>query len=208
MCLTPAAEAAPRAARPAFEPPIFIATPIGGGGVPTSPRKPVRWRARSSRLRQAGTTSTKRNSAALSSASCEARSIAFSSIAFSGLRVTGMAAASRLPMSCSSCSRARSSTISENITTMAREPELVSVAAPMHDEEDTATAFHARVAAALEGVDFELVIADDGSRDGTGAVLARSPHRTTASRSSRSRATSGTRRRSPPRSSTPAATWW
>ena len=92
---------------------------------------------------------------------------------------------------------------------MAREPELRRVAAPMHDEEDTATAFHARVAAALEGVDFELVIADDGSRDGTGAVLA-APRRsrTSASRSSRSRATSATRRRSPPRSSTPAATWW
>jgi dolichol-phosphate mannosyltransferase len=55
---------------------------------------------------------------------------------------------------------------------MSREPELVSVAAPMHDEEDTAAAFHARVAAALDGVPFELVIVDDGSRDGTGAALA------------------------------------
>ena len=56
---------------------------------------------------------------------------------------------------------------------MPREPKLVSVAAPMHDEEDTATAFHARVVAAMGDVPFELVIADDGSRDGTGAVLAR-----------------------------------
>lgn len=56
---------------------------------------------------------------------------------------------------------------------MTREPELVSVAAPMHDEVDTATAFHQRVVAAMEGVPFELVIADDGSRDGTGAVLQR-----------------------------------
>jgi polyisoprenyl-phosphate glycosyltransferase len=55
---------------------------------------------------------------------------------------------------------------------MARDPELVSVAAPMHDEEDTAAAFHARVSAALAGVPFELVIVDDGSRDGTGQVLA------------------------------------
>jgi polyisoprenyl-phosphate glycosyltransferase len=55
---------------------------------------------------------------------------------------------------------------------MPREPALLSVAAPMHDEEDTAAAFHARVVAALEGVEFELVIVDDGSRDRTGAVLA------------------------------------
>jgi polyisoprenyl-phosphate glycosyltransferase len=55
---------------------------------------------------------------------------------------------------------------------MAREPALLSVAAPMHDEADTAAKFVARVAAALEGVPFELVIVDDGSRDATGAALA------------------------------------
>jgi polyisoprenyl-phosphate glycosyltransferase len=55
---------------------------------------------------------------------------------------------------------------------MPREPELVSIAAPMHDEEGTAKPFHARVAAALEGVPFELVIVDDGSRDGTPDELA------------------------------------
>ena len=42
----------------------------------------------------------------------------------------------------------------------------------MHDEEDTAAEFHARVVAALGDVPFELVIVDDGSRDGTAAVLA------------------------------------
>jgi glycosyltransferase involved in cell wall biosynthesis len=56
---------------------------------------------------------------------------------------------------------------------MNRDPELVSVAAPMHDEEGTAAAFYERVTAALEGVPFELVIADDGSRDATGELLAR-----------------------------------
>ena len=96
---------------PARLPPIFIAALIGGGGSPTSPRKPVRWRARSSRLRQAGTTSTKRNSAAFSSASLEASSIAFSSAAFSGLRdERGSAAASFSPTANSSCSSALSST--------------------------------------------------------------------------------------------------
>jgi polyisoprenyl-phosphate glycosyltransferase len=55
---------------------------------------------------------------------------------------------------------------------MAREPALLSVAAPMHDEEDTAATFHARVVAALDGIPFELVIVDDGSRDGTHEALA------------------------------------
>ncbi len=48
-----------------------------------------------------------------------------------------------------------------------REPGLLSVVAPLHDEEDTVGAFHARTLAALEGIDFELVLVDDGSRDGT-----------------------------------------
>jgi polyisoprenyl-phosphate glycosyltransferase len=50
---------------------------------------------------------------------------------------------------------------------------LVSVVAPMHDEAATVEPFHARVAAALEGHEWELVIVDDGSRDGTAAALAR-----------------------------------
>jgi len=52
-----------------------------------------------------------------------------------------------------------------------REPGLVSVVAPLHDEEDTVEAFHARTVAALEGLDFELVLVDDGSGDATGARL-------------------------------------
>ncbi|HEX4692022.1 MAG TPA: glycosyltransferase family 2 protein [Solirubrobacteraceae bacterium] len=49
---------------------------------------------------------------------------------------------------------------------------LVSVVAPMHDEAETVTRFHERVAAALEGETWELVVVDDGSRDATGARLA------------------------------------
>ncbi|MGH2946200.1 MAG: glycosyltransferase family 2 protein [Solirubrobacteraceae bacterium] len=55
---------------------------------------------------------------------------------------------------------------------MAREPALLSVVAPMHDEEATVEAFHRRVAAAAGDLPYELVIVDDGSRDGTPAALA------------------------------------
>jgi glycosyltransferase involved in cell wall biosynthesis len=52
-----------------------------------------------------------------------------------------------------------------------REPGLLSVVAPMHDEEDTVGAFHARTTAALAGLEYELIVVDDGSRDGTAARL-------------------------------------
>ena len=52
-----------------------------------------------------------------------------------------------------------------------REPGLLSVVAPLHDEEDVVGAFHARATAALEGLPFELVLVDDGSRDATGEQL-------------------------------------
>src|SRR3954467_9464181 len=166
MCLTPAAAAAPSAARPGLVWARRMAACGDGGRSSTSPRKPVRWRARSSSDRHAGTTSTKRNSAALSSASEEARSIALSSSAFSGLRWLGIAAASLAPISCSSASRACASTMADTVRRLAR-VSLVSVVAPMHDEAATVAAFHERVSRALEGRDWELVVVDDGSRDGT-----------------------------------------
>jgi dolichol-phosphate mannosyltransferase len=52
-----------------------------------------------------------------------------------------------------------------------REPGLLSVVAPMHDEEDIVGAFHARTVGALDRLEFELIIVDDGSRDGTGEQL-------------------------------------
>ncbi len=54
-----------------------------------------------------------------------------------------------------------------------RELRLLSVVAPMYDEESTAEAFYERVCGALEGVPFELVVVDDGSRDRTPEVLDR-----------------------------------
>jgi dolichol-phosphate mannosyltransferase len=56
---------------------------------------------------------------------------------------------------------------------MAREAGLVSVVAPMYEEEATAAMFCARVRDALDGHDFELLVVDDGSKDGTAAALAR-----------------------------------
>jgi glycosyltransferase involved in cell wall biosynthesis len=53
-----------------------------------------------------------------------------------------------------------------------RQLGLLSVVTPMHDEQDNARKLYERVAAALEGVEWELVVVDDGSRDATASVLA------------------------------------
>jgi glycosyltransferase involved in cell wall biosynthesis len=52
-----------------------------------------------------------------------------------------------------------------------RELELLSVTAPVLNEEAVLPAFYERVCAALEGVEFELVLVDDGSTDGTREIL-------------------------------------
>jgi len=52
-----------------------------------------------------------------------------------------------------------------------RSPELVSVVAPIFNEEGTIGEFHARVCAALQGLPFELVLVDDGSSDGSPLML-------------------------------------
>lgn len=50
---------------------------------------------------------------------------------------------------------------------------LLSVVTPMFDEEQTAEAFYGRVRETLDGLPFELVVVDDGSRDRTVEILER-----------------------------------
>ncbi len=54
-----------------------------------------------------------------------------------------------------------------------RELTLLSVVTPVLDEEDCAERFYERVRDALRSVPFELIVVDDGSRDGTPATLER-----------------------------------
>ena len=53
-----------------------------------------------------------------------------------------------------------------------RDPGLLSVVAPVFNEEDLIAEFHRRVGAALDGLEFELLLVDDGSTDSTPALLA------------------------------------
>jgi glycosyltransferase involved in cell wall biosynthesis len=54
-----------------------------------------------------------------------------------------------------------------------RSIELLSVVAPVYNEEATIDEFCTRVCRALTGVPFELILVDDGSRDGSPAALER-----------------------------------
>jgi polyisoprenyl-phosphate glycosyltransferase len=54
-----------------------------------------------------------------------------------------------------------------------RSVRLLSVCAPVFDEEALVEAFYARATAALAGFDYELIIVDDGSRDATPGILDR-----------------------------------
>ena len=57
--------------------------------------------------------------------------------------------------------------------TLKRRLELLSVVAPIYNEEDTLPEFHSRVSRALEDLPFELVLVDDGSTDGSNQILTR-----------------------------------
>jgi polyisoprenyl-phosphate glycosyltransferase len=55
---------------------------------------------------------------------------------------------------------------------MDRRLRLLSVVAPLYEEDALVEAFHARVCAALEGIPFEMILVDDGSTDRTPQLLA------------------------------------
>ena len=57
-----------------------------------------------------------------------------------------------------------------------RTPDLVSIVAPVYNEEETIEEFVARVCKALEGLRFELVLVDDGSSDGSPMKLTQLAH--------------------------------
>jgi polyisoprenyl-phosphate glycosyltransferase len=61
----------------------------------------------------------------------------------------------------------------DTVTSEPRQLSLVSVVAPVYNEAGLVEEFHRRVTEAMAGLPFELVLVDDGSRDGTGLILDR-----------------------------------
>jgi polyisoprenyl-phosphate glycosyltransferase len=57
------------------------------------------------------------------------------------------------------------------VSRASRELSLLSVVAPVFDEEETVRAFCERTVVALEGLPFELILVNDGSSDGTASII-------------------------------------
>src|SRR2546421_7892010 len=65
------------------------------------------------------------------------------------------------------------STGTDQLANGGRQLDLLSVVAPVYNEEGTIEEFCGRVRAALEGLNFELVLVDDGSTDSSATILER-----------------------------------
>src|SRR5215208_7076499 len=52
-----------------------------------------------------------------------------------------------------------------------REPSTLSIVAPVFNEQQVLPEFHRRISEALTGLDFELILVDDGSDDGSAERL-------------------------------------
>src|SRR2546421_8759025 len=65
------------------------------------------------------------------------------------------------------------STGTDQLANGGRQLDLLSVVAPVYNEEGTIEEFYSRVRAALEGLNFELVLVDDGSTDSSATILER-----------------------------------
>ncbi|HWF55320.1 MAG TPA: glycosyltransferase family 2 protein [Solirubrobacteraceae bacterium] len=63
--------------------------------------------------------------------------------------------------------------ISGDVVHEPRTLSLLSVVAPVYNEEALIDEFYARVCSALDGIEFELVLVDDGSKDGSPAAMER-----------------------------------
>src|SRR5947208_10895080 len=62
---------------------------------------------------------------------------------------------------------------------MLRDLGLLSVVVPLYNEEETLPLLYGRVTSALEGLEFELVLVDDGSSDATSHLMAELAERDT-----------------------------
>src|SRR3989440_565823 len=65
------------------------------------------------------------------------------------------------------------STGTDQLANGGRQLDLLSVVAPVYNEEGTIEEFYSRICGALEGLSFELVLVDDGSTDASPAILDR-----------------------------------
>jgi dolichol-phosphate mannosyltransferase len=63
--------------------------------------------------------------------------------------------------------------VSATVSDRGRTLDLLTVVAPVYNEEATIEEFYTRVSAALEGLEYELVLVDDGSSDTSPAILDR-----------------------------------